>query len=209
MIRTTISFLVFLFFFISVDDVMAQKRRKRPSKRPTKTEAPSRNREAGSDFKKIGFRLQAGPNFSFVNVDIGEVAPGFGYQGGAGLVYRFHPKFKMRFDALYSFRQYEQQFTSVNENRVTHFTVPALFEYQPNRFSFFVGPHFNYLLKAEVGSFNGDPFDVTDSRDRFLPGSRIGIGFDLVNSGTTLRAEGSLLADNDISSLNLTFVVIF
>ncbi len=207
--RSTIPFLVFLFFFISTDDVVAQKKRKRPTKRPAKTEVPRQEREATTDFKKIGFRLQAGPNFSFVNVDLGEATAGFGFQGGVGLVYRFHPKFKMRFDALYSFRQYEQQFTSVNQNRVTHFTIPALFEYHPNRFSFFVGPHFNYLLKAEVGSTNSDLFDVTESRDRFLPGSRIGIGFDLVNTGTIVRAEGSILADNDISSLNLTFVVIF
>lgn len=207
--RTSISFLIFLFLFISVDEATAQKKRKRPTKRPAKTETVSQDRATTADFKKIGFRVQAGASFTFENVSLGEVSPGFGYQGGVGFVYRFHPKFKMRFDALYSVRNYEQEFTSVNENKLVHITVPALFEYQPNKLSFFVGPHFNYLLKAQVASPNSDPFDVTDRNSRVLGGSRIGIGLDLMNSGTVFRIEGSLVADGDISSLNLGLVVIF
>lgn len=156
----------------------------------------------------LELRAQAGGNLSVRTDFLTETrVPLPGYMIGGSIGFYLADKLIGRGSLLYSERKFA--FDNDFNTRYQSFLIPILIEYQYNNFGFFIGRHIDYIMKAEAGTRNLDPFDVIDTVDRFSVGSDLGIGYDILTSAFKLRIEGHLQRSSDIWTTNLSLVFIY
>jgi len=131
----------------------------------------------------LEFRAHLGINRSYLPFT-SYTSPRTGYDGAIGLAYYFTPSVKVRSGLEYQKRSYAEGNVIDRVYSYDYLSLPALFEYQKNRFSLFAGPHFGAILKAERGGDNAVIFDLKSRSETFTAGLLAGMGLDITQAST-------------------------